>query len=108
MHSVEIPQKDWSAKLDQFSKDYAGWLVTLEIALPSMGTRREFRWMPLVGVTADSAAGMTISIAVAEATGEHVTHLVSSPRRVVIQKTASGDDVALEVVDYEEIGRAHV
>jgi Family of unknown function (DUF5335) len=98
MHSIEVQEPEWTEKLDEFSKTHEGWLVTLEIVSPPMGARREFRQMPLIGVTADTTNGRTISIAVAEPTGEHLTHFVFSPKRVVIEKTDSGADAALEVV----------
>lgn len=98
MLALEISKKDWTTRLDEFSQAHEGWLVTLEIVSPTMGARREFRQMPLVGVTADVTNGRIISIAVAEATGEHLTHFVYSPKRVVIEKTDAGAEAGLEIV----------
>ncbi len=98
MQSIEIPATDWTRSLDAFSKHHDGWLVSLEIFSPASGLLREFRRMPLVGVTAESAGGRAISIAVAEATGGHLSHIVLAPKQVFLEKTDTGADAALEIV----------
>jgi hypothetical protein len=51
--------------------------------------------MPLVGVTAQPTGRITI--AVAEATGDHVTHTIYSPKQVILEMTETGADAALEI-----------
>lgn len=98
MRTIEIPRKDWGGRLDEFSRVHAGWLVSLDIlAESSIGAQREFRQLPLVGITAEPAEGGTISIAVAEPTGDQFTHTIHSPTRVFIEKTDAGADAALEI-----------
>ena len=97
MQTIEIPQRDWSARLDEFSRIHEGWLVSLDIMAQSIGAQPEFRQLPLVGITAEPSDGGTISIAVAEPTGEHLTHTIHSPTHVFIEKTNAGANVALEI-----------
>jgi hypothetical protein len=97
MHTIEIPRREWSASLDEFSRIHDGWLVSLDIVDVSRDLLREFRMLPLVGITAEPTGGGTISIAVAEPAGDHLTHLVHSPTHVFIEKTEAGENAALEV-----------
>ena len=97
MRTMEIPRKDWSGRLDEFSRVHEGWLVSLDIVDRFIGAEREFRQLPLVGITAEPGDDGTITIAVAEPTGEQVTHTIHSPTHVHIEKTADGANLALEI-----------
>lgn len=98
MRTIEIPRREWSSKLDEFSRMHDGWLVSLDIVMAqSISAQREFRQLPLVGITAEPFDGGTISIAVAEPTGDHVTHTIHSPTHVFIDKTETGANAALEI-----------
>ena len=98
MRSVEIPRRDWTKRLSEFNKKYEGWLVTLDIASQPGGVQHEFRQLPLVGFTAEKTNGRTISVAVEEATGEHLTHRIYSPQHVFVQETDAGVHAAVEIV----------
>jgi hypothetical protein len=95
MQTISIPQRDWGSRLDEFSRMHEGWLASLAIMTQPNGELREFRQMPLVGVTAGPSGGITI--AVAEATGDHVTHTIYSPKQVLLEMTEAGADAALEI-----------
>ena len=95
--STQIPQREWSRQLDEFSRMHQGWLVSLEIQSRSLGAQSEFHQLPLVGVTAEAAKRNTISISVAEPTGGHFTHLIHSPTHLSIEKTDVGADAALNI-----------
>ena len=98
MRTIEIPRREWSGKLDEFSRMHEGWLVSLEITTAqSIGVQPKFRLMPLVGITAEPIDGGTISIAVAEPTGDHVTHTMRSPTHVFVEETNAGAQAALEI-----------
>jgi hypothetical protein len=94
---TEIPQREWSRQLDEFSRMHQGWLVSLEIVSRSLGVQSEFHQLPLVGVTAELAKRNMISISVAEPTGGHLTHLIYSPTQLSIEKTDVGADAALNI-----------
>jgi len=93
-----VPRRKWSGTLDQLGRKHDGWLVSLDITMPqSIGAQPEFRQMPLVGITAEPAGVGAISIAVEEPDGDHVTHMIHSPTRVVVETTKTGADSALEI-----------
>jgi hypothetical protein len=95
---IEIPRPEWGGRLNEIGRKHDGWLVSLEIAMPqSHAVQREFREMPLVGITAEPTDGGTISIAVEEAGGAHLTHIIHAPTHVFIETTKAGADNALEI-----------
>ena len=98
MRRIEIPPRQWSRKLDQLGRKHDGWLVSLDVTMPhSIGAQPEFRQMPLVGITSEPAGGGTISIAVEEPDGDHVTHMIHAPAHVFLETTKTGADSALEI-----------
>lgn len=98
MRTIEIPTRDWSRTLDEFSLLHQGWLVSLDVVASTLGTQPEIRELPLVGVTAESnPLDSAITIAAARLDGAHIAHVVHSPRHVRIERTPEGEDVALEV-----------
>lgn len=94
MQTTIIPREQWRMRLNKLSQAFEGWLVSLDLIDRSDGELREFRQMPLVGVTAEPDA---ITIAVAEVTGDHITHIIRSPTRVLLDKTDTGANAALQV-----------
>jgi Family of unknown function (DUF5335) len=98
MPTIEIPRNEWSKRFDELSRKHEGWLVSLDIDMAEApGAQREFRLLPLVGITAEPAGGGTITISVAEPAGDQVTHTIHSPTRVSIEKTQTGANAALQV-----------
>ena len=96
MQTQTIPPEQWRTKLNTLSQSFEGWLVSLDvIAQPAGPLLREFRKIPLLGITAEPEGPIVISVA--EVTGEHVTHIIRSPTRVALDKTDSGASAALEI-----------
>ena len=98
MRTIEIPQKDWTRALEQFSAVHDGWLVSLDVIGPLLGAQPQIHDLPLRGITAETGSrDPVITIAVARADGEHITHVIHAPMRVQIEQTNEGADVALQV-----------
>lgn len=98
MRRIEIPRREWSGKLDELGRRHDGWLVSLDITMAhAIGAQREFRQVPLAGITAEPTDGGTISIAVEEPAGDHLTHMIHAPTHVFIETTKTGEDAALEI-----------
>jgi len=98
MRTVEVPQKDWTRTLNEFSALHQGQSVSLDVVAPTMGVQPQIRELPLRGVTAESGpGGPAIMIFAARADGEQITHLIPSPTHVRIERTNEGTDVALEI-----------
>lgn len=98
MQTVEIPFNDWRRTLDRFSAVHEGWLVSVDVLSAEMGAQPEVRELPLRGITAEPD-GLSGAIAItAGRTGEgHLTHRVTSPAHVWIERTDDGADAALEI-----------
>lgn len=99
MSTREIPRDEWSEYFDSFSHQHKGWLVTIEMLGPDLGDLVEARQLPLEGIIVESnREGETqIEIIAGEKPDSHISHTVSSPRRVWIKQTEQGADEALEI-----------
>jgi hypothetical protein len=98
MRTIEVPQKDWTRTLDEFSAIHEGWLVSLDVMGPTLGAQHQLRDLPLLGITAElGPREPAITIAAARADGEQFTHVIHAPTHVRIERTNDGADVALEV-----------
>jgi hypothetical protein len=75
---------------------HEGWLVSLDILSPRMGAQPEITDLPLVGVSFEAAGDGTLFIAAARTSSDHITHPISAPTRVYIERAESGADLALE------------
>jgi hypothetical protein len=98
MRTIDVPQRDWTRTLDQFSAVHEGWLVSLEVVGPLLGAQPQIHELPLRGITAETGSrDPVITIAVARADGEHITHVIHAPAQVQIEQTNEGADVALQI-----------
>lgn len=97
MPSVEIQRDDWDAALNAFTRVHDGWLVSLDL-VDEDGTRTAIHHLPLAGVSVDRLHGETaIVISTARSASDHVTHVIAGARRVILRKTDTGADAALEI-----------
>jgi hypothetical protein len=95
METVTIPPEQWTFRLNKLSESFEGWPVSLDVIAPADGQPREFNQIPLLGITAEPNGPIVISVV--GATGEHVTHIIQSPTRVLLDKTDRGANAALEI-----------
>lgn len=102
MQTIEIPQKEWTRALDEFSAVHDGWLVSLELLSPDLGVQPQVRDLPLLGVTAEARGyAPVITISAARSDGELFTHLIEGPTHVRIERTDEGADAALQIESAE-------
>jgi Family of unknown function (DUF5335) len=98
VHTVEIPERDWRQRLDQFSAQHEGWLVSLELLAADLGAQPEIHDLPLRGVTAEAgASGPVITISAGSTGADQITHTIHAPTHVRIERTVDDADVALEI-----------
>lgn len=95
MQTLTIPPEQWTSRLNKLSQSFEGWLVSLDVIARGDGQLREFHQIPLLGITAEPDGPIVISVA--EVTGEHVTHIIHSPTRVLLDTTDAGANAALEI-----------
>jgi hypothetical protein len=93
----EIPRGEWLSFLDGFSRQHEGWLVTLEVP-EGHGRGVEAENLKLEGITPEHSEGHDrISIALGKAPGDHLTHFVSDPIRVVFLETKTSEHAGLQI-----------
>jgi hypothetical protein len=97
MHTVEIPRRDWTLRLDEFSRAHEGWPVSLDILAESIGAQPEFHLVSLAGVTAEPGDGGTILITAKVPADGFFTHTIHSAIHVFIEETDAGAEAALEI-----------
>lgn len=97
MPTIEIPRREWTNRLDEFSREHEGWPVSLDVLAESIGAQSEFRQLSLAGVTAEPTDGGTISITVSVPAGGFLTHTIHLPTHVFIAENDAGADDALEI-----------
>ena len=93
--TLTIPRDQWRFRLNNLSESFEAWPVSLDVFVRADGHPREFNQIPLLGITAEPDGPIVISVV--GATGEHVTHIIESPTRVLLDKTDRGANVALEI-----------
>lgn len=95
----EIPKQEWQRFFDGFTRQYNGWLATVEILSDELGDQVEAQDLPLDGVFVDRENVETpgISIALRGDRGILTTHDVQHPLHVRLEQTDSGVAQALQI-----------
>ena len=99
MQTRQIPKSEWPVFLDRFSYQHEGWLVKLEIFNPELGAQVEETGLALQGLTGDwdEAKGNTIMIMAGNEPDGHVSHSITNPTEVSLERTDDGADLALSI-----------
>ena len=99
MPTQEIPREDWNNFFDVFSRQHEGWLATLEIFASDIGAQEEAHELPLEGISTASGGNEADAIAInlGKTPEDHVTHTITKPAHVWLEKTSGGADAALEI-----------
>ncbi len=97
---VEVAHNQWVAFLDSFSLQHVGWLVTVEVIIPSPAGRLiAIQGRPLKGISVDSAEGKERAyVQVGDCLEEHVLHTIDKPTRVTFKQSQTGMHQGLEIV----------
>ena len=99
MTTQEISRDEWEGFLDSFSRQHEGWLATLEVLSTDIGAQQEAHDLPLEGITATSknTEPRAIAISLGNTPEDHVTHTISEPTRIWLERTVEGANAALEI-----------
>jgi len=99
MKTQEIPRSAWPAFLDSFTRQHEGWLADLEVFSPEIGSQQEEQELPLEGITAELGDGRPdrIAIMLGADPDDHITHTITAPSQVSVEKSDEGADVALAI-----------
>jgi len=99
MKTEEIPRNVWPAFMDSFTRRHQGWIADLEVFGLEIGSQLEEHELPLEGITAELGNGKpdTIEIMLGAEPDNHITHMISAPSQVSLEKTDEGADAALAI-----------
>lgn len=99
MRTQEIPRSEWPAFLDTFTHRYEGWLADVEIFGLEIGSQIEEQEMPFEGISAELGDGQPdrIEIMLGNEPHDHITHTITAPSQVSVEKTDKGSDKALAI-----------
>jgi hypothetical protein len=101
----EVPHEEWPLFFDGFSRQHRGWAVTVEVFGPDIGAQLEAQTLAFEGIAADvSGDGREeISIMLGDSPDRHVTHTISSPTRVLLDRSGvergAGEVLSIESSD---------
>jgi hypothetical protein len=105
----DIPQSEWPAVLEEFSREHRAWLATVE-RIDSSGARHvDALQRPLDAVTPEIAARRVVAIAIQfqpDARSGDVIH-VNTPTHVRLDQGETGRARGLEIED-EHGGRTRI
>jgi hypothetical protein len=99
MKTQEIPRNEWPGFMDSFARRHEGWLADLEVIGSEIGSQMEGHQLPLEGITAELGNGKPDSIAIMLGADpdDHITHTITAPSQVSVEKTDEGADAALAI-----------
>ena len=99
MKTQEIPRNEWPVFMDSFSRRYEGWLADVEVFGSEIGSQIEEHELPLEGITAELGNDEPdrIAIMLGGDPDDHITHTITAPSQVSVEKTEAGADAALSI-----------
>jgi hypothetical protein len=100
MQTREIPKSEWPRFLNSFSSRHQGWVVDVEVFGPGIGAQVEGTGLVLQGLTDDwdEMKQHRIVIMAGNRRDDHVTHAISGPKEISLERTESGIDAALSIM----------
>jgi Family of unknown function (DUF5335) len=98
VNTVQVPREEWVGFFREFSRRHEGWLATVRVVDPRLGSQVETRDLPLEGIDVDARAEGPISFFLGKGVGANVEHPVPRPSQVWVEQTAQGAEAALEIL----------
>ena len=97
MRNRLVPRSEWVQFFEEFSRRYRGWLVTVRVLAPSIGSQVEARDLPLEGLESSADASGAISVYLG-GTRSNLEHEVEAPRQVWVEIGDGGAEEAIGIV----------
>lgn len=84
MQTFEIPAERWTGFLEEFSREHAGWPVTMEVLSSDVGPQRIARDLPLQGISLSSEGTRpsALQISVGDQRSAKIQHTVDLPLHI--------------------------
>jgi hypothetical protein len=99
MQTRTIPDEEWIAYFDRFSRDHVGCPVTIQVLDKEAGPQHIALDLPLDGISFDTKGTRpcTIEISVGDRPDRHVRHVIDMPLNIREVEEPNGDiDVQIE------------
>ena len=99
MKSYEIPDEQWISFFDRFSRDHAGWSVTIEVLSRETGPQRLASELPLQGVSfdPDGSRPCTVVVGAGDKRSTNMSHTIDMPLHVRVAEDESGLHGTIEI-----------
>jgi hypothetical protein len=99
MKSYEIPDEQWINFFDRFSRDHAGWPVTVELLSRESGPQRLVTEVPLQGVSFDPAGSRpcTVVVGAGDDPSRNVSHTIDKPLHIRVAEDDGGQSGTVEI-----------
>src|SRR4051794_39514837 len=85
MRDYEIPEEQWVQYFNGFSREHAGWPVTIEVLSNDTGPQRIASDLALQGISFDPAAGTrpcTIAVGAGDRPDANMSHTIDLPLHI--------------------------
>jgi hypothetical protein len=92
METNEIDDEQWISFFDRFSKEHAGWPVTIEMLSSETGPQRLAKELPLQGLSFEAAGTRpcTVRIGAGDDPSATVSHTVHMPLHIRVAEDGHG------------------
>jgi hypothetical protein len=97
MRNRQVPHAEWPPFFEAFTRRHQGWLATVRVIDPKIGSQVEARDLPLEGIVVDAASHGPISILLGTGADANIEHPVDRPEQVWVEMTEQGAEAALEI-----------
>lgn len=98
MHNRLVPRSEWFRFFEEFSRRHDGWIVTVRVLDPRMGSQVEVADVPLEGIVSQADAKGPISLHLGATPSRNIEHAIRSPRQVWVEVSDQEAEQALEVL----------
>ena len=96
-NTIEIPHGGWDKFFSRFSEEHEMQFVAVEVMGADIGAQVEGRSLLFNGISPASKDDKALALTFDSVSGEHLTHMVSKPTHVWLQRGADNTDEALEI-----------
>ncbi|MGB7157107.1 MAG: DUF5335 family protein [Tepidisphaeraceae bacterium] len=99
MQSHEIPDEQWIDFFNRFSRDHAGWPVTIELMSEETGPQHLVQELPLQGISFDPAGSRpcTINVGAGDSPSANISHVVDLPLHIRLADDERGSTGTIQI-----------
>ena len=99
MQTQEIYEQDWICFFDEFSRDHAGWPVSIELMSQQTGPQHLAQELPLQGISFDPAGSRpcTINVGAGDNPSANLSHRVDLPLHIRLADDENGEGGTIQI-----------